>query len=119
MLARIRRVRPEYRKKGSWRLLLNSAPAHRSTLITDFFTKNDILTINHSQYSPDLALSDLYLFGKLHLVMKGKRYADIKYIQRSTTTILNIISTDEIKISLDSLLDRRKRYIESKGDNFK
>ena len=43
-------------------------------------------------------MCDLYLFGKLHLVMKGKRYAVIEDIQKSTTAILNIISTDGIKI---------------------
>ena len=60
--------------------------------------KNDILTISHSPYSPDSAPCDFYLYGKLHLAMKRKRYADIKDIQRSMTAILNIISTNEIKI---------------------
>ena len=64
--AGIRRTRPEYREKGSWRLLHDNAPAHRSTLIADFLTKNGILTINHSPYSPYLASYDLYLFPKLH-----------------------------------------------------
>ena len=36
LLARIRRVRPEYRKSGSWRLLHDNASSHRSTLVTDF-----------------------------------------------------------------------------------
>ena len=66
LLAHIRRVRLEYRKKGSWCLLHDNAPAHRSTLITDFFTKNGILTINHSPYLPYLAPCDFYSFGKLH-----------------------------------------------------
>ena len=47
LLARIHRVRPEYRKKESWCLLHDNASAHRSMLITDFFTKNGILMINH------------------------------------------------------------------------
>ena len=37
LLTRIRRVRPEYRERGSWRLLHDNAPSHRSTLVTDFF----------------------------------------------------------------------------------
>ena len=72
LLVRIRRVRPEYRVKGSWRLLHDNAPAHRSTLITDFFTINGILTINHSPCSPYLAPCNFYLFRKLYLAMKGK-----------------------------------------------
>ena len=66
----------EYREKESCCLLHDNAPAHRSTLITDFFTKNVILTINHSPYSPYLAPYNFHLFGKLYLVMKGKRYVD-------------------------------------------
>ena len=37
LLARIRRVRPEFRASGNWRLLHDNAPSHRSTLVTDFF----------------------------------------------------------------------------------
>ena len=90
-------------EKGRWRLLHNNTPAHRSTLITDFSTGNGILTIKHYPYSPDLAPCDFYLFGKLRLAMKGKFG-------------LNIIPTDQIKMSFNSLLDRSKRCIESKGD---
>ena len=35
---------------------------------------------NRNFYSPDMASCDLYLFGKLHLTMKGKRYADVDAI---------------------------------------
>lgn len=55
LVRRICRIRPEYREEGSWRLLHDNAPSHRSTLVTDFLTKKRILTINHSPYSPDLA----------------------------------------------------------------
>ena len=88
-------------------------------LITDFSTKNSILTVHHSPYSPNLAPCDFYSFGKLHLVMKGKRYVVIEDIQRSTNAILNIIFTCKIKMSFDSLLDCAKRCIESKRDYFK
>lgn len=55
LVSSIRRVRPEYRERGSWRLLHDNAPSHRSNLVTDFLTQNGILTINHSPYSPDMA----------------------------------------------------------------
>ena len=50
-----------------------NAPSHRSTLVADYLTKNHILT-------PDMAPCDFYLFGKMHLPMKGKRYADVEAI---------------------------------------
>jgi len=40
LVRRIRRVQPEYREDGSWRLLHDNAPTHRSTLVSDYLTKN-------------------------------------------------------------------------------
>ncbi|KAG5315511.1 MOS1T transposase, partial [Acromyrmex insinuator] len=96
----------------------DNAPSHRSTLVTDFLTKNHILTINHSPYSPDMAPCDFYLFGKMHLSMKGKRYVDVEDIQRACTTILKDMPLNDIKHSFEMLLDRAKRCIESDGDYF-
>ena len=43
---------------------------------------------NRNFYSPDIAPCDFYLFGKLHLSMKGKHYADVDAIQKASTAIL-------------------------------
>ena len=119
LLARIRRVRPEYRESESWRLLHDNALSHRSTLVTDFFIKNHILSLNHSPYSPDLAPSDFYLFGKLmHSAMKGKRYKDVEHIQTATTSILKMILANDLKKSFDMLFERAKLCIDSEGDYF-
>ena len=83
-----------------------------------FLTKNHIFTINHSPYSPDLAPCDFYLFGKLHLPMKGQRYADVNAIQKAATTILKDFTPEELKSSFDMLLDRATRCINSEGDYF-
>ena len=48
LVLRIRRMQPENREEGSWRLLHDNAPSHRSTLTTDYLTKNRIVTINHA-----------------------------------------------------------------------
>ena len=80
--------------------MFDNTPAHQSTLITDFLIKNGILTVNHS---PDLAPCDFYLYEKFHLAMKEVRYANIEYIHKSTAAILNIISTDEMKMSSNSI----------------
>lgn len=118
LLSRIRRVRPEYREPGSWRLLHDNAPAHRASQITDFLTKNQIFLLEHSPYSPDLAPCDYFLFPILHLAMKGKRYATIEVIKQSTTTILNNIPVNDIKHSFDALVERAKQCISVDGDYF-
>ena len=76
-------------------------PLEKDLRIFDYFTKNRIVTINHSPYSPDMAPCDFYLYGKLHLAMKGKRYADV-----------------DAKKSFDNLLDRANRCIQCEGDDF-
>ena len=63
-----------------------------STLVTDFLTRNRILTINHSPYSPDMVPCDFYLFGKLHLA-----------IQKAYTDILKDIPIDDLKHSFEKL----------------
>uniref|UniRef100_A0A034VDK1 Mariner Mos1 transposase n=1 Tax=Bactrocera dorsalis TaxID=27457 RepID=A0A034VDK1_BACDO len=99
-------------------LIRYSSLNHQSTLVTDCLTKNHILTINHSPYSPDMAPCDFFLFGKMHLPMKGKRYADVEAVQKDCTDILAAIPADELKHSFDMLLDRAKSCIEAEGDYF-
>ena len=55
-----------------------------------FKTSRDIIKEakrNRNFYSPDMAPCDFYLFGKLHLAMKGKRYDDVDAIQKASTAI--------------------------------
>ena len=75
-------------------------PHEKDLRILDYLTKNRIVTINHSPYSPDMAPCDLYLFGKLHLAMK------------------DAIPKDDLKKSFDNLLDRANRRIQCEGDSF-
>ena len=48
---------------------------------------------------------DFYLFGILHLAMKGKRYADFDANQKASTAILNAMPKDDLKKSFDNLLE--------------
>ena len=65
-----------------------------------------------------MAPCDFYLFGKLHLALKGKHYADVYAIQKASTAILNAIPKVELKKSFDNLLDRASRCIQCEGDYF-
>ena len=97
LVSHIRRIRPEYREDGSWRLLHDNAPSHRSTLTTYYLTKNRIVTNDHSPNTPDMAPCDFYLSRKLHMAMKGKRCADVDAVQKASTAILNAIPKDDLK----------------------
>ena len=58
-----------------------------------------------------MAPCDFYVFGKLHLPMKGKRSADVDAIQKASIAILSAIPKDDLKKSFDNLLDIPNRCI--------
>jgi hypothetical protein len=55
----------------SW-FLAHNAPAHRSDLF-----KVNIRTLQHPQYSADLAEADFYPFPLLKSALKGRRFCDV------------------------------------------
>jgi transposase len=60
-----RRKRPEKWRNNSWFFLHDNAPAHRSLLVKDFLAKNNVTTLEHPPYSPDLALAYFCLSPRL------------------------------------------------------
>ena len=56
-----------------------------------------------------MAPCDFYLFGKLHLAMKGKRFSSVEAIQKDCTDILKDIPVNDLKHSFEKLLDRAKQ----------
>jgi hypothetical protein len=48
---------------------------------TEFVTNNNVVTIPHPPYSPDLAPCDFALFPKLKMKMKGWRFETVSNIQ--------------------------------------
>jgi len=39
----------------------------------DFLAKNDLTTLQHPTFSPDVAAADLYMFPRLKSALKGQR----------------------------------------------
>jgi len=52
---------PDKRRNSNWFLLHDNTPAHQPVLVKDLFAKNDVTTLDHSPYPPDLAPADFYL----------------------------------------------------------
>ena len=65
LMARIRRIRPEYRDPETWSLLHDNAPSHTSLIVRQFLARNQVCVLNHPPYSPDLTPCDFSLFSKL------------------------------------------------------
>lgn len=118
LLARITRVRPQYREPGSWSLLHDNAPAHNAILVRDYLAKRNVCVIDHPPYSPDLAPCDFFLFPKLKMPLKGCYFDDVDTIQMAVTRVLKAVPVEELEHSFQSLLDRCNRCIASEGDYF-
>jgi hypothetical protein len=56
---------PQKMENNNWFLLHDNAPAHRSVVVKDLQTKNNVTTLEHPPYSPDLPAADLYLSPQL------------------------------------------------------
>jgi transposase len=63
---------PKNGKTNSWFLLHDNAPAHQSVLAKDFLAKNNVTTLQHPPYSPDLGETDFYLFPLLKSALKRR-----------------------------------------------
>ena len=74
--------------------------------------------MDYPPYLPDLSPCDYFLFPKLKIAMKGAFYDDVPTIQSAVTQVLKNIPKTEFKKSMDKLVDRSKRCIESYGAYF-
>ena len=95
-----------------------NAPPHKTKKVNEFLIKKQICVMDYPPYSLDLSACDYFLFPKLKTAMKGAFYDDVPTIQTSVTQVLKNIPKTEFKISMDQLVDRSKRCIESNGSYF-
>jgi len=77
-------------KNGDWLLHHDNAPAHTS-LVREFLTKNNMTSVPHPAYSPDLAPCDFCVYPKMKLQLKGRRFVSIEEIQAESQQVLNTL----------------------------
>jgi len=70
----VQRRRPKLWQEQTWLLHHDKAPSHTTVLTQHFLAKNNMVVIPHSTYSPDLAPCDFFLFPKIKLKLKGRRF---------------------------------------------
>ena len=117
-MARIRRIRSEYRDPETWSLLHDNAPSHTSLIVRQFLARNYVCVLNHPPYSSDLAPCDLFLFPKLKLKLKGCFFNDISTIKTATIRVLESIPQNELQYAFESLLNRCNKCIETAREYF-
>jgi hypothetical protein len=58
----------------TWLLHHDIAPSHTSVLTQQFLAKNKMAVIPHQPFSPVLARCDFFLFPKMKLKLKRRRF---------------------------------------------
>jgi len=114
----VRRKRSEMWKNGNWLLHHNNAPAHTSLIVREFLIKNNITTVPHPAYSLDLAPCDFYVFPKMKLRLKGRRFTSTEEVQAESQQILNTLKLANFNESFKKWQNRWDRCIQAQGDYF-
>jgi histone-lysine N-methyltransferase SETMAR len=81
----VRRKRSEKWRNNNWYLFHDNAPAHRSVLVKDFSAKDNVTTLQHPPYSPELAPGNFYLFPPLNPSLNWRRFCDNTDITKNAT----------------------------------
>ncbi|GFW96928.1 histone-lysine N-methyltransferase SETMAR [Trichonephila clavipes] len=97
----------------------DNAYPHTANIVRQFLAEKGMEQIQHPSYSPDLNPSDFYLFSRLKLALKGKRFDDIPDVQRNVTRFLNSLPNEDLLQSLQDMYRRSQGCIVMGGDYFK
>ena len=87
----MRRKRPCFWSSGDWLLHHNNALAHSLNIMQQFLAKDKVVQLRQPPYNPDIAPCDFWMFQKLKMALKGKRFEDIETIQSNTVRKQNDI----------------------------
>jgi hypothetical protein len=74
-----------------------NTPCHESLLVRQFLPNKNIIVCPHSLYSQALASYDFWLFPKVKMTMKGKRFEPIQYIEGATTAQLQTLTKEDFR----------------------
>jgi len=97
--------------------MADNAPAHAALLTRRFLTDNNMTVVPHPPYSPDLATSDFFLFPKLKMKLKGRRFQTVEEIQAESLAVLNTLRENDFQECFKNWQHRWDRC-QASGDYF-
>ena len=111
------RKRPEKWANG---FILNhdNAPCHTSLLVWQFLSNKNIKVCPQPPYSLDLAPCDFWLFPKVKMTMKGKRFEPTQDIEVATTVLLKTLTKEDFQNCFRKWQERWDMCVRSNGQYF-
>ncbi|UYV62191.1 hypothetical protein LAZ67_1008171 [Cordylochernes scorpioides] len=93
----VRLKRPERWQNNDWILHVGNTRPHTVHVVLQFLAKHSTIQIPHPPYSPDLAPNDFFLYPKLKINLKGRKFDNVDMIQaESKATLRNLSKSDFI-----------------------
>ena len=87
-------------------------------LCSSFSAKHKIVQLRQPPYSPNIAPCDFWMFPKLKMALKGKRFDDIETIHSNATCELKAIPKSTFEDCFKMWKHRWERVVQSNGDYF-
>ncbi|UYV83156.1 hypothetical protein LAZ67_23000018 [Cordylochernes scorpioides] len=95
----VRLKRSERWQNNDWILHVDNARPHTAHVVLQFLVKHSTIQIplSHPPYSPDLAPNDFFLYPKLKMKLKVRKFDNVDMIQaKSKATLRNLSKSDFI-----------------------
>lgn len=99
-------------------LLHDNAPAHKSSIVTDFLKSEKVNVLPHPPYSPDLAPCDFFLFPKLKKHLSGRRYRSRSALGSAIHQFLLSVPKQSYENCFKNWIKRLKQCVQAGGDYF-
>ena len=117
VLESIHELRPRTRHRG---ILLHhdNAPAHTAKLTQEFLARESVQLLQHPPYSPDLAPLDFFVFPRVKLQLRGKRFESPEEAVEAFNEILRDIPSTDWSSCFWKWFERMGKCIECGGEYF-
>ncbi|UYV71475.1 hypothetical protein LAZ67_8003425, partial [Cordylochernes scorpioides] len=98
----VRLKRPERWQNNDWIFHVDNARPHTAHVVLQFLAKHSTIQIPHPPYSPDLAPNDFFLYPKLKMKLKGRKFDNVDMIQAESKATLRNLSKSEFISCFDN-----------------
>ena len=99
-------------------ILHDNASAHKTGAVNQYLLENQITTLPHPAYSPDLAPCDFWLFPRLKELLAGNKYTRIQDLSKAVNVELRGIPKEEYRAAFDKWRRRLQLCIDRAGEYF-
>ena len=114
----VRSKRPDQWRNNTWLLQHDNVPVHATLLTRRFLTANNMVVMPHPPYQHNIEPSHFFLFPKLKMKIKGRRFQTLEEIEAESQADLNTLRENDVQECFKNWQCRWDRCQASKGDYF-